>query len=342
VIGLLLIPMCIGLYQQYDLHPEKIIDGETGTSGLKFFFWTQSFGRITGENTWNNGAPFGFLFENMLWSFLPWILLFTISLMLNTVQLFRQKLRLRPGQEWITTGGFILTYCSLASSHYQLPHYIFVAFPLAAIMVAQLLKDFLEGKYAPLYKTMNVVQVVISALLLIAALLTFTVVFKGAVWTYIVWLAGVVFWCWLAFSKGIGGKMLWLSATAIIIANIFMTNHFYYNLLKYQAGSQLGRIIERENIPAAKIKILEVEDPLNSLCFYAKRVIKRTDTLPQLHSGDYLITSKDCLQDITEKGFTVNVIDHCQYFKVSELTPEFLNPSTRQNALKQCYLIRID
>ena len=58
VIAILLIPMCIGLYQQFDMHPEKIIDGKTGTSGLRFFFWTQSFGRITGENTWDNGAPF--------------------------------------------------------------------------------------------------------------------------------------------------------------------------------------------------------------------------------------------------------------------------------------------
>lgn len=342
VIAVLLIPMCIGLYQQYDLHPEKVIDGETGTSGLRFFFWTQSFGRITGENTWDNGAPFSFLFENMLWSFLPWILLFVVALVLNTVQLFQQKLRLKPQQEWITTGGFLLTYCSLASSHYQLPHYIFVAFPLAAIMVAKLLKDLFEGRYRGLCKAMNGVQIVISVLLLIAALLTFTVVFKGEAWTYIVWAAGAVLWCWLAFSKNVRSKMLWLSATAIIIANIFMTNHFYYNLLKYQAGSQLGRIIERENIPAARIKIVEVQDPFNSLSFYAKRVIKRSDTLPDLRSGDYLVTSKDCLQDITEKGLTVNIIDRCQYFKVSELTSQFINPRTRTDALRLCYLIRIE
>jgi hypothetical protein len=261
---------------------------------------------------------------------------------LNIAQLFRQKLRLNLQQEWITTGGFLLTYCSLASSHYQLPHYIFVAFPLAAIMVAKLLKDLFEGRYRGLCKAMNGVQIVISVLLLIAALLTFTFVFKGGAWTYIVWTAGAVLWCWLAFSKSIKSKMLWLSAAAITIANIFMTNHFYYNLMKYQAGSQLGRIIEHENIPAARIKIVEVQDPFNSLSFYAKRVIKRSDTLPYLRSGDYLVTSKDCLQDITEKGFRVNIIDRCQYFKVSELTSEFINPRTRSNSLKHCYLVRID
>jgi 4-amino-4-deoxy-L-arabinose transferase-like glycosyltransferase len=342
VIAVLLIPMCIGLYQQYDLHPEKIIDGKTGTSGLKFFFWTQSFGRITGENTWDNGAPFSFLFENMLWSFLPWIVLFVVSLVLNIVQLVRQKLRLKPNQEWIATGGFLLSYCSLASSHYQLPHYIFVAFPLAAIMVAQLLKGFFEGKYQRLFKAMKGVQTGISILLLVAALLTFTFVFKGGLWTYAVWIAGAGLWCRVAFSKTVERKILWLSATAIIVANIFMTNHFYYELLKYQAGSQLGRLIEQENIPGEKIKILEVSDPFNSLSFYAKRIIKRSDTLPDLHAGDYLVTSEDCVQDIAEKGLSATVLKQCHYFKVSELTPGFLNPATRADALKVCYLIRIN
>src|SRR5690606_36141369 len=76
VVAILLVPMSIGLYQQFDQRPDKVIDGQTGVSELKFFYWTQSFGRLTGENVWSNNAPFRFLFENMLWAFLPWILLF--------------------------------------------------------------------------------------------------------------------------------------------------------------------------------------------------------------------------------------------------------------------------
>jgi hypothetical protein len=60
-VGLLLLPMCIGLYQQFDLHPEKVMYGRSGTSGLRFFFWTQSFGRLTGENVWKNNADIFFL-----------------------------------------------------------------------------------------------------------------------------------------------------------------------------------------------------------------------------------------------------------------------------------------
>lgn len=40
IVLILLMPMCYGLYKQF------------GFEGIKFFFWTQSFGRITGENVW--------------------------------------------------------------------------------------------------------------------------------------------------------------------------------------------------------------------------------------------------------------------------------------------------
>jgi len=341
-IAALLIPMCIGLYQQYDLHPEKLMDGKTGTSGLKFFFWTQSFGRITGENTWDNGAPFGFLFENMLWSFLPWIVIFVIALVLAIVTLFRQRFRLAAHQEGITIGGFVLAYLALGSSSYQLPHYIFVAFPLAAIMVSRLLQDFFEGKFSLLYRILLPLQITISGLLLVAALLTFAFVFPGGAVTWIAWSLMVIIWLVLLFHKKVEGKILWSGAAAIMIANVFMTNHFYYKLLNYQAGSQLGRVIYEKNIPANKIAIAKLRDPLDAAHFYARRaMLRESDTLPVLRSGDYLAIGKEHLAEVYNAGYTADTVHHGSFYKVSELTPEFLNPATRQQALKQYYFLRI-
>ncbi|MEO6759667.1 MAG: glycosyltransferase family 39 protein, partial [Saprospiraceae bacterium] len=72
VVALVLSPMAWGLYQQFDLHPEKELNGRTSVSGLWFFFWEQSFGRITGGNVWKNDTS-GFYFLHVyLWAFLPW------------------------------------------------------------------------------------------------------------------------------------------------------------------------------------------------------------------------------------------------------------------------------
>ena len=139
IIAVMLVPMSIGLYQQFDLHPGKLINGEPIQSGLRFYYWTQSFGRYTGENHFNEMNYFGFLLENMLWSFLPWILFFLLGLLFSIKDLIVNKFRIASNSEWISSGGFIITYCILARSQAQLPHYIFVVFPLAAIVTANFL-----------------------------------------------------------------------------------------------------------------------------------------------------------------------------------------------------------
>ena len=146
IIGILLIPMSMGLYNQYDLHPEKIMYGQKGISGLRFFYWTQSFGRITGESTWHENDHFLFLFENLLWGFLPWTVFFILSIFFGIREWFRKKFFIGPGEEAISLGGFLLTYCALGSSRAQLPHYIYVVLPLAAVFTGRFLNSLVYGE----------------------------------------------------------------------------------------------------------------------------------------------------------------------------------------------------
>jgi len=343
IIAAFLIPMGIGLYQQYDMHPEKWIDGKQGTSGLRFFFWTQSFGRITGENSWNNGADISFLLVNMLWSFLPWIFLFLPALVVNIKELVQQRFRLQPQQEWISTGGFILAYLSLGMSHYQLPHYIFVAFPLAAIMTAKLLRDFLEaGKYPKLYKIMRTTMYVAGALLWAGVLLILTVTFPAGRVGVVLWAAGVGLWIWLLLRKQLQAKIFWAGVAGIMLVNIFLTHFFYYPLLRYQVGTQVGNYIRTHHIPADHVMTYRVHDPLNSLHFYAQRVIRVFENgyLPA-HAGDYVLTQDEGLKDLQQRGYSYDVAMKGQLFKVSELTPEFLGSSSRHKAVHDYYLVRI-
>lgn len=344
LIGLLLVPMSIGLYQQFDMHPEKVMDGKTGVSGLRFFYWSQSFGRITGESPWNNNAPFSFLFENMLWAFIPWILLFIAALLIQSFGVVKQRFRLLPGQEYITTGGFILTYVSLASSRYQLPHYLFVVYPLAAIMVAALLRDCFQGRYKGFFRIIRPVQTAIAFSLLLAAGFMFLYVFKGEVWIYLAWGAGVIIWFVLALKKMLQPKFFWLCVVSMLVSNIVMTHHFYYELLKYQAGSQIGRYVKAKDLPVERTHVYNMEDPLNSLHFYSERV------LTQVHSrdsfafvpGSWVITGQKGMDTLTQHGYHFRILDDGHFFKVSELTPGFLNPQTRGTTLKHYFVLQMN
>lgn len=340
VIAILLIPMSIGLYQQFDAQPEKTVNGLTGVSGLRFFYWSQSFGRITGESPWNNGAGLDFLFVNMLWSFLPWVLLFIPALILKVVKLFRQGIKLRAEQEWITAGGFILSYLALGSSRYQLPHYIFVAFPLAAIMVAALLKSFFEeGRYKLLHNIFKPIQWSISVLLMLGSLLVLTYVFPaGPVWIA-VWIVCLGILIYLAVKKTLQPKMFWLSVAAIMMTNLFLTNHFYYTLMDYQLGNQMAEYIKEKDIPAEEIIQYRMHDPLNAFHFYAEAVISKDAS--EIRNGKYVLTQDKGLQELQQMGYRLELVKQGKCFRISELKPAFLSPHARDRVLDDYYFLRV-
>jgi 4-amino-4-deoxy-L-arabinose transferase-like glycosyltransferase len=363
LIGVLLLPMSIGLYQQFDLHPEKVVNGQAGTSGLRFFYWSQSFGRITGESPWKNGADMSFLLVNMLWSFLPWILLFLPALVINVTRLIRERLRLQAGQEWVTTGGFILTYIVLGKSAYQLPHYIFVVFPLAAIMTGKLLNDLISGSYPGLKRVIYPILTALSGLLLVAALVLMVASFAAPAVFVIVWVVLALLWLYLLFKKTLPAKIVWLQVAAMLVVNLCLSSYIYPSLLRYEVGAQVGRYISDNHIDPGQVMAYKMHDPLNALDFYADGVIE-VDTALQLQQRQvstvrpdgkpitynyqtiadpqrYILTMDEGLEDVKRITTEFVIVQHGRLFKVSELTPEFLNPATRDSATKAYYLLRL-
>ncbi len=341
---LFLIPMSIGLYEQFDLYPLKYVDGKWGVSGLRFYFWTQSFGRITGENVWNNGADISFQLVNMLWSFLPWIFLLLPALFFNIRKIFYQGFKLNEKQEWISTGGFILSYLAVGLSHYQLPHYIFVAFPLASIICAQFINELYEQKRSEkLRRTLETSYKIIGLLLFIGVLSLITIVFP-AHWLWVVFCAiCLAVYFFLVLRKQLPGKIIWTGAIVMILINIFLTHHFYFELMKYQVGTVVGKYIRANDIPNDKIFVYRMSDPLNSLHYYANRVIrvKRQSGYLPSQAGDYLLTQKEGIQELLERGYQIKPVLQGELFKVSELTGTFINPNTRRQATTTYYFCQI-
>lgn len=342
IIALVLLPMSIGLYQQFDLHPEKMVNGQHNVSGLRFFYWSQSFGRITGESPWKNGADMSFLIVNMLWSFLPWIFVLIPALVINVINLVRQKFRLQAGQEWITTGGFLLAYLALGSSAYQLPHYIFVVFPLAAIISAQSIASFLDKKqYIAVYKILQPFIMTITVLVIGLVLYLVTYIVPSGVFAIVLWVAGAAILCYIAFVRKPVGRLVLIPAAAMIVANILLTNYVYYQLLQYQIGPQMGRYILESHIPKGSYMHYKVRDPLNSLDFYAQQHLMGTDTIPNIAGRQYILTMDEGLADLQHYGYKYTILKQGELFKVSELTPEFLNPNTRSKAFRKYYMLKM-
>ncbi len=346
IIAVLLIPMSIGLYQQFDLHPGKVIYGVPINSGLRFYYWTQSFGRYTGENVFHEMSYFTFLLENMLWSFLPWILFFLVGLSIRFRDILMSRFWLKQNQEWISVGGFVLTYCVLARSQAQLPHYIFVVYPLASIVTAVFIHQLFFTKE---FKVLKIVfrwfHFLIFALLWILAIVAMRFPFKEiSVFVFILSIfGGVGFIVLLLFARK------WIQVPSILVIcfytvisiNFLLSSNFYPNLLKYQMGNMAAAFINQSGLQKDNIYVY---GPLDSraLHFYGQHIFEHRYTSADATLDDILIASSDSIPALKEKFPNLKLLHKGPSFSVSMLTPEFLNPTTRFNKMSYYAIVDLD
>lgn len=344
VIAIVLIPMSIGLYQQFDLHPEKTINGFNNVSGLRFFYWTQSFGRITGENVWNNNAPFSFLFQNLLWGLLPWTIFFVAGLVNDIVQIIRQKLLLPENNEFITTGGFILTYFSLGISKYQLPHYIYVVLPLIAIITAKLIYSlFWENKFKVLNNFLKPIQWFVCIVLLSTPFLILTYSFPSdKVWPWVIPILTIFLALYLLLNKPTIKKIFYISLTCIIGLNIFLSSWFYPELLNYQVGNIAGRFIKDNKIDNEKFFLYKFQGNTKSIHFYAGKIVRETDSVNNLTKNTFLLTNDAGLNEIKSNGRSFTIIKEGIDFHISALTGNFLNKKTRDKQGLRYFILNLN
>jgi hypothetical protein len=346
IIAILLIPMSIGLYQQYDLHPGKIIYGVPIQSGLRFYYWTQSFGRYTGENVFHEMSYFTFLLENMLWSFLPWILFFLIALIIRFRDILLSRFWLRQNQEWISVGGFVLTYCVLARSQAQLPHYIFVVFPLAAIVTAGFLHQlFFTKEFRILKMVLQSFHFFIFAILWVLAIVAMRIPFKEvSVIVFILAIIGGIFFIVSLFfvHKWIPVPSMLVSCFYTVISvNFLLSSNFYPNLLNYQMGNMAADFINRSDLQKNKIFVY---GPLDSraLHFYGQHIFEHRYNSSSTTPSDILIASTDSIPSLKIKYPDLKLLHKGPNFSVSMLTPAFLNPTTREKGMPYYAIIDLD
>jgi 4-amino-4-deoxy-L-arabinose transferase-like glycosyltransferase len=334
LLALLLFPMSWGLYQQYDLHPGKMINERPIKSGLEFYYWTQSFGRYTGENAYKEMGYFTFLLENMFWSFLPWIFVFLWALFAKAFVIVKDGF-FKPTNELISFFGFVLTYLVLSRSQAQLPHYIFVVFPLAAIVTASHWEKVIwENKsIAKSLKIFYGFHIFIFSILVIAAAIIAWVPFGKIGWTGL--LGGIALLLILMqffANKAVGQKWFYISVLLMIGVNVIMNTHFYPNLLKYQWGNQLVGVIEKKGWNKDKFILYKIPNS-NALHFYGQHVFPNTKDSLLLKEGDWVIT--DAVNDTSLRKQFANSIQHYKSnrFHVTMLSLPFLNPALRQQEL---------
>ncbi len=338
ITAVVLAPMCWGLWQQFDLHPEKLVNDRHGVSGLRFFFWEQSFGRVTGENIWKNDTS-GFYFMHVyLWAFLPWCLLLPGAL----VQRFRKfgTFEKLDNREYYALGGFLLTFIALSQSQYKLPHYIFITLPWAAVLTATSWQKVSKWHWAALYFT------TFAALLLVFAALFF--VFPGNVWASVVALAATGMLIWKISrqpfpddSEVLVQRGVWVALLVGFVLNF----HFYPHLLPYQASKQAAQFAHEKGISPEKMYFFQTGS--HAMDFYNDDIMENLDTpekvarKAQAQGEIWVYTTEAGKQVLEASGVAMEESGQFRHFQVALLKPKFLNPATREESLSRYYLLKI-
>lgn len=336
LVGILLIPMCYGLYTQFDLHPEKTVYGLQGPSGLRFFFWTQSFGRITGENYWSNDSGYFFFTHTILWDFQPWIFFFIPALFLRLKSVFLHLTqRVTFHGEFISVSSFVLVFIALSLSHYKLPHYIFVLFPFAAILTAHFIHQLSEKAT----RKWSLFHFGFMHLFWLVCAVMMTLFFpsKSVILPLVLFVLLLLSWKVFMSFKGKQERILFPALIVAIGFNLMMATHFYPNLLSYQSSSIAGREIREKKWD---VSLYAYES--HAIHFNAQRF------LPTWSTAELMAAEKGALVFTTEAGFKeINERRGATLFKkytshrATLITLPFLMKSMREKQLEYAYLIQL-
>jgi 4-amino-4-deoxy-L-arabinose transferase-like glycosyltransferase len=318
------------LYQQFDVHPEKVVFGGTGVSGVKFFFWDSQFGRFFNTGPIKGSGDPSFFIHTTLWAFLPWSLL----LFAAVFQFIKKGVKNVQSHEWYCICGALITFLLFSASQFQLPHYLNIVFPFFAIITAQYLYQL---KLPKSIKAVDITQaaVIIIMLIIISALGYF---FRPSTFN---WLTGFIIFSFVLMLVFVPSRIstgvqqtIFRTLLASFIVNLFLNLCFYPALLRYQGGGEAAMYINQHNSDNLPVYVAagQFHDDFN---FYLDKpfVEIMPDGTNILPNSAILYTDAAVLQTYVKKGWNVKLLKTFKSYAITHLTPAFLNKATRDKEL---------
>lgn len=320
LVFLVLLPMCIGLYEQHGAH------------GLRFYFWEQSFGRITGENRWKDDSTVLYFTHEILWQLLPWILFVLLGLWNALRSLFSG----RPLAEYASLTGAVLVFVAISLSQFKLPHYLFVALPLFAVLGA-------VGCHSALSVTWVRIQYGLVFLLWSSAMAICWITFPESRWLPVAVLsvAGVVFV--IARSGSAASHMVIFMSFYIVCAiGVVMNGHFYPNLLRYQANAKAGQWAAEQALGPGRFFTMQVSG--GAIDYYAGYPVpwlsNASEARDAMAPNVVIYTDAKHRQQLLDAGLVPTSEVELVNYPVQRLGIPFLFPDRRAALLEPRFLLR--
>ncbi|WP_185964833.1 ArnT family glycosyltransferase [Flavobacterium franklandianum] len=339
-------PVLYAYYVQFDLHPEKIIQGQSNISGIRFILWDQSFNRLTASGFTETSPDYFFFFHTLLWAFLPWSVMVYLALFSRIKLFIVSKFKFQSGIEALTSIGVLAIMIVISFSKFKLPHYLNSLLPILSVLVAGYVISLYENNKLKTLKTVLNIQYFTLSLgcgfVLFIIFWSFPIPHFAFILCDLLLLIGLGY---IIFSKtNSAKKMILISVYFMIVINFCLNTQFYPKILQYQAGNNAALLLEKEHINPKDVYRIEGDKNSWSLDFYTKQTTPKItiNKIPKyLKKGQWLFVYEDQMKELKENKIQWSkefMIDH---YRITRLNLKFLNPNTRNANLEKAFLLQL-
>ena len=339
-------PFLYAYYLQFDMHPEKFVNGSYGNSGVKFLLWSHSVDRFSGNRNLVASPEFSFFFHTILWAFLPWTVLLVTGVFSRGKELWETRFASFFSREQLSFAGVWAIFILMSFAKFKLPHYLNILFPMMSIFSAAWLWQLRENGQSKTIRQLFRVQKGIITILMAALIIII-------VWSFPLkspWVAfGIAGFCALLWQfwrveGGMADRLVLLTATAALLLNFVLNTHFYPAIGKYQGGSTMAGLIKEKGIDTGSVYLYG--KVVRSLDFYTQRftpVIDSAGIFEELSKGRTLRlyttdNSGDTLR-MQYPGATAVITTPNQ--KITRLKFSFFNPAKREEGMPKAVLYEL-
>lgn len=344
--ALFISPVVYCYYLQYDLHPDTAVRGMKNISGVKFILWNQNIERMKGEGHTQKHKAFFFFFHTFLWAFLPWSLAAVVAVASRIRTVIRSGFSQIRTFDFLTLGAIVFFMLFFSFSSFKLPHYLNCLFPLFAILLGgYLVEKDSRNKNIRLLWILQLISVILAILAALALNLWAFPVSNMAVIILLLVIAAMCIGS-IFLKTTLFNKMLAFTFSGSLLIFASLNLNFYPQLLKYQAGNELAFKTQNLPINPREVYLFMPGDYSFSYDFYTayQHPEVTREAVGNLLKGKksvWLFTSAEGKSYLENHHFPITRVFENKDYRISILTPKFLNPATREKVLTTTYLIKL-
>ena len=324
------LPAFIGLYNQF------------GVEGLRFFFWTNNFGRIAGSYVVSKNTDYFFYLHTLSYMYAPWSLVLFVALFLE----FRDFIKKRfSGAEYFIFGGTWLFFIILSVARGKSPNYMLILIPLLTLILAKWLSRLMENPQGKLFKAVSKMQVSMVALLWVCLALFNGYLFPSYNIAYWILIFGVLIVTLYIYrtQKDVQVRFLVPSMLVVTLFAFSLNVHLLPFIFQYQSSIVATR--KYNELAKAGEHLYNYNYEQFELFFYGKddvQLIKDEGGLSKVcqQPGSWIFCYDKGLQDIKDLHTPIDTIYRFKHRGIYNMGIKFILPSKREKSFQSTYLVK--